>query len=128
MNFVALLGARALAVLRSFGHAAFFFLDLLRAIPPAMRRFGLVVVQIHGGFDLQAAPSAFVRAAARAAVDAGACPGGYVLVRGACVLAARPLAPRAVAGMPAASLQANFPARTRARPRWRSASPRAASR
>ncbi|MGD9834674.1 MAG: lipid asymmetry maintenance ABC transporter permease subunit MlaE [Piscinibacter sp.] len=47
MNFVALLGARALAVLNSFGHAAFFFLDLLRAIPPAMRRFGLVVVQIH---------------------------------------------------------------------------------
>jgi phospholipid/cholesterol/gamma-HCH transport system permease protein len=47
MNFVALLGARALAVLSSFGHAAFFFLDLLRAIPPAMRRFGLVVVQIH---------------------------------------------------------------------------------
>jgi len=47
MNFVTELGARALAVLRSFGHAAFFFLDLLRAIPPAMRRFGLVVVQIH---------------------------------------------------------------------------------
>lgn len=47
MNFVALLGARTLNVLRSFGHAAFFFLDLLRAIPPAMRRFGLVVVQIH---------------------------------------------------------------------------------
>lgn len=47
MNFVTLLGARTLGVLRSFGHAAFFFLDLLRAIPPAMRRFGLVVVQIH---------------------------------------------------------------------------------
>lgn len=47
MNFVAALGARTLGVLRSFGHAAFFFLDLLRAIPPAMRRFGLVVVQIH---------------------------------------------------------------------------------
>jgi phospholipid/cholesterol/gamma-HCH transport system permease protein len=47
MNLVAVLGARTLAVLRSFGHAAFFFLDLLRAIPPAMRRFGLVVVQIH---------------------------------------------------------------------------------
>jgi phospholipid/cholesterol/gamma-HCH transport system permease protein len=47
MNFVTVLGARALAVLRSFGHAAFFFFDLLRAIPPAMRRFGLVVVQIH---------------------------------------------------------------------------------
>lgn len=47
MNLVAVLGARTLGVLRSFGHAAFFFLDLLRAIPPAMRRFGLVVVQIH---------------------------------------------------------------------------------
>lgn len=47
MNFVASLGARALTVLHSFGHAAFFFLDLLRAIPPSMRRFGLVVVQIH---------------------------------------------------------------------------------
>jgi len=47
MNFVAALGARTLGVLSSFGHAAFFFLDLLRAIPPAMRRFGLVVVQIH---------------------------------------------------------------------------------
>ncbi|MFT3953453.1 MAG: lipid asymmetry maintenance ABC transporter permease subunit MlaE [Piscinibacter sp.] len=47
MNFVALLGARTLGVLRSFGHAAFFFLELLRAIPPALRRFGLVVVQIH---------------------------------------------------------------------------------
>ena len=47
MNFVASLGARALAVLHSFGHAAFFFLDLLRAMAPAMRRFGLVVVQIH---------------------------------------------------------------------------------
>ncbi len=47
MNFVALLGARTLDVLRSFGHAAIFFLDLLRAIPAALRRFGLVVVQIH---------------------------------------------------------------------------------
>ena len=46
-GFLQALGARALNVLRSFGHAAFFFLDLLRAIPPAMRRFGLVVVQIH---------------------------------------------------------------------------------
>jgi poly-gamma-glutamate capsule biosynthesis protein CapA/YwtB (metallophosphatase superfamily) len=32
----------------------------------------VVVVQIHGGFDFQTAPSAFVRTAARAAVDAGA--------------------------------------------------------
>jgi phospholipid/cholesterol/gamma-HCH transport system permease protein len=47
MNLVAQLGARTLDVLRSFGHAAIFFLDLLRAIPAALRRFGLVVVQIH---------------------------------------------------------------------------------
>jgi phospholipid/cholesterol/gamma-HCH transport system permease protein len=47
MNFVAALGARTLQQLRGFGHAAFFFLELLRAIPAAMRRFGLVVVQIH---------------------------------------------------------------------------------
>ena len=47
MNFLALLGARALRVLQSFGHAAFFFVDLLRAIPVSLRRFGLVVAQIH---------------------------------------------------------------------------------
>jgi poly-gamma-glutamate capsule biosynthesis protein CapA/YwtB (metallophosphatase superfamily) len=32
----------------------------------------VVVVQLHGGFDFQTAPSAFLRTAARAAVDAGA--------------------------------------------------------
>jgi phospholipid/cholesterol/gamma-HCH transport system permease protein len=47
VNLVAALGARSLAVLRGFGHAAFFFVELLRAIPAALRRFGLVVVQIH---------------------------------------------------------------------------------
>jgi phospholipid/cholesterol/gamma-HCH transport system permease protein len=47
VNPLARLGARALAVLRSFGHAAFFFLDLLRTLPLAMRRFGLVVAQVH---------------------------------------------------------------------------------
>lgn len=47
MNALALLGARSLEVLRGFGHAAFFFADLLRALPAALRRFGLVVVQIH---------------------------------------------------------------------------------
>ena len=47
MNPLAALGARSLGVLRSLGHAAFFFVELLRAIPDAMRRFGLVVVQIH---------------------------------------------------------------------------------
>jgi len=44
---VSALGARTLGVLRAFGHAAFFFVDLLRAIPSSLRRFGLVVAQIH---------------------------------------------------------------------------------
>ena len=47
MNALAALGARTLGVLRAFGHAAFFFMELVRAIPAAMRRFGLVVTQIH---------------------------------------------------------------------------------
>lgn len=47
MNLLAALGARTLNVLRSFGHAAFFFVELMRAMPEALRRFGLVVVQIH---------------------------------------------------------------------------------
>ena len=44
---VAALGERALRVLRSFGRAAFFFADLVIHIPAALRRFGLVVTQIH---------------------------------------------------------------------------------
>jgi phospholipid/cholesterol/gamma-HCH transport system permease protein len=47
MNPLATLGARTLSVFRSLGHAAFFFVELLRAIPDALRRFSLVVVQIH---------------------------------------------------------------------------------
>jgi phospholipid/cholesterol/gamma-HCH transport system permease protein len=47
MNAIAVLGARTLGVLRSFGHAAFFFIDILRAVPAALRRFNLVVTQIH---------------------------------------------------------------------------------
>jgi len=46
-NPVTWLGARTLGILQSFGHAAFFFVDLLRAVPVAARRFGLVVTQIH---------------------------------------------------------------------------------
>jgi len=46
-NPVRWLGAKALSVLNSLGHAAFFTLDLVRAMPDAMRRFGLVVAQIH---------------------------------------------------------------------------------
>ncbi|CAG0930495.1 Intermembrane phospholipid transport system permease protein MlaE [Rhodocyclaceae bacterium] len=47
MNPLAALGARTLNVLRSLGHAAFFFIYVVRAVPPAMRRFSLVVTQIH---------------------------------------------------------------------------------
>jgi phospholipid/cholesterol/gamma-HCH transport system permease protein len=47
VNWLALLGARALAALSSLGHAAFFFLDLLRVLPGSLRRFGLVVAQVH---------------------------------------------------------------------------------
>jgi phospholipid/cholesterol/gamma-HCH transport system permease protein len=34
-------------MLRSMGHATFFFLDLLRATPAALARFSLVVAQLH---------------------------------------------------------------------------------
>jgi phospholipid/cholesterol/gamma-HCH transport system permease protein len=44
---VATLGRFTLEVLRSFGHAAFFFVDLLRFSPAALRRFGLVLAQVH---------------------------------------------------------------------------------
>ncbi|MES1163487.1 MAG: ABC transporter permease, partial [Rhizobacter sp.] len=47
MNPITALGARTLATLRALGHAAFFFGELMRAIPASLRRFGLVVVQIH---------------------------------------------------------------------------------
>jgi phospholipid/cholesterol/gamma-HCH transport system permease protein len=47
VNWLALLGARALDVLRGWGRAAHFFVDLLGALLPALRRFGLVVAQIH---------------------------------------------------------------------------------
>ncbi len=46
-NVVGALGAWTLAWLRSLGHAAFFFVDLLRHAPASLRRFGLVVAQIH---------------------------------------------------------------------------------
>ena len=47
MNVLALIGARALSVFRGWGRAALFFRDLLLAVPAALRRFGLVVTQIH---------------------------------------------------------------------------------
>ncbi len=44
---IAHLGRATLDLLRSLGHAAFFFIDLLRFSPAALRRFGLVVAQVH---------------------------------------------------------------------------------
>lgn len=47
MAFVQALGARTLAALRGWGHAALFFADLVRALPAGLRRFSLVVAQVH---------------------------------------------------------------------------------
>ncbi len=47
MNALAALGARTLRVLHGWGHGALFFFDLLRVLPQALRRFGLVLVQMH---------------------------------------------------------------------------------
>ena len=44
---IAALGARTLAWLRALGHATYFFGDLLRFSPAALRRFTLVVEQVH---------------------------------------------------------------------------------
>lgn len=41
------LGAGTLRWLQALGHAALFFADLIRHSPAALRRFGLVVAQIH---------------------------------------------------------------------------------
>lgn len=47
MNALAALGARVLALLQGLGHAAKFFIDVLRAVPVSLGRFGLVVEQLH---------------------------------------------------------------------------------
>jgi phospholipid/cholesterol/gamma-HCH transport system permease protein len=47
VNLVAALGAHVLGQLRQLGRAAFFFADLVLHSPAALRRFGLVVTQIH---------------------------------------------------------------------------------
>lgn len=47
MSYLSALGAVALANFRGWGHAVFFFIDLLMAVPASLRRFGLVVAQIH---------------------------------------------------------------------------------
>jgi len=47
MNFLQMLGRRALDVLASWGRGALFFIDLLRAVPAALARPGLVIAQVH---------------------------------------------------------------------------------
>ncbi|MDQ6681305.1 MAG: ABC transporter permease, partial [Pseudomonadota bacterium] len=44
---ITLIGRKALEVLRALGHHAFFFADLLRTMPAALRRPYLIVAQIH---------------------------------------------------------------------------------
>jgi phospholipid/cholesterol/gamma-HCH transport system permease protein len=45
--WIATLGARVIQWVASLGHAAYFFADLMRFTPMALRRFGLVVSQVH---------------------------------------------------------------------------------
>lgn len=47
IDFLVRLGAWTLDQMRGWGHAALFFLDLLRAVPASLRRFGLVVAQVY---------------------------------------------------------------------------------
>jgi phospholipid/cholesterol/gamma-HCH transport system permease protein len=47
MGLVNSLGQSTLRMFAALGHAAVFFLDLLRALPSALRRFGLVVDQVY---------------------------------------------------------------------------------
>jgi phospholipid/cholesterol/gamma-HCH transport system permease protein len=47
MNALQRLGQISLALLERWGHGAIFFLELLQALPASLRRFGLVVQQIH---------------------------------------------------------------------------------
>ena len=47
MAFANRLGVTALDQFRGWGHATYFFLDLLRAVPASLRRFGLVVAQVY---------------------------------------------------------------------------------
>ena len=44
---VARLGGMTLRALTALGHAAYFFVDLLRFVPGSLRRFGLIVTQVY---------------------------------------------------------------------------------
>ena len=47
LNFVQAVGASTLASLQGLGHAAIFFIGLLRVLPQSLRRFGLVIDQVY---------------------------------------------------------------------------------
>jgi len=47
MNFFQTLGQNVLGLLGRWGHGAVFFLELLKAVPASLRRFGLVVAQVN---------------------------------------------------------------------------------
>jgi phospholipid/cholesterol/gamma-HCH transport system permease protein len=47
MNFLQSLGQTVLSQLGQWGHGAVFFLELLKAVPASLRRFGLVMAQIN---------------------------------------------------------------------------------
>jgi phospholipid/cholesterol/gamma-HCH transport system permease protein len=47
MNVLQQLGRQSLDVLSAWGRGAIFFVELLRAVPAALLRFGLVITQIH---------------------------------------------------------------------------------
>jgi phospholipid/cholesterol/gamma-HCH transport system permease protein len=47
ITFVNALGQATLRMLAALGHAAFFFVDLLRSTPSSLRRFSLVVAQVY---------------------------------------------------------------------------------
>jgi phospholipid/cholesterol/gamma-HCH transport system permease protein len=53
-EFLPTLGRRAIEVMRGLGHSAFFFVDLLKNVPAALKRFYLVVAQVHaiGNYSL----------------------------------------------------------------------------
>jgi len=47
VDFLPRLGRWALGYLLRLGHGAFFFVDLLKNVPASLRRFHLVLAQIH---------------------------------------------------------------------------------
>jgi phospholipid/cholesterol/gamma-HCH transport system permease protein len=53
-EFLPTLGRRALDVMRGLGHSAFFFVELLKNVPAALKRFFFVIAQVHaiGNYSL----------------------------------------------------------------------------